>query len=321
MIRTLTFHPDEGVKEQDGLIPFSSFLENDDVTFWVDLEKPTNEEAYILTSDFKFHPLVIEDVIIEKGLPKLDVFDRYLFLVFYTTYYKSEGELGTKKIDLFFGRNFVITIHNDTFPVLEKIRNRCLKDERILSRGADFTFHTVLDYIVDEFIEVRTAVQKFLDQLEMEVIAGHAEPAILKRIFELKEDIGSLHRLASLQRQILWRFSRGEYKLVGGDSLIYYRDVFDHLNGIVEQADSFNDILSNILSVYLSMASNKTNAIMKTLTIFTVILLPLSVITGIYGMNLEFPEKNIPGSYFMVLGLMALIATGLLYFFKRKKWL
>jgi magnesium transporter len=321
MIRTLTYHMDEGVKEFSGIISFGDLIEDANQNFWVDIEAPTDEEAYVLTSDFKFHPLVIEDVIVEKGLPKLDVFDKYLFLVFLSTYYKSEGELGTKEIDLFFGRNFVVSIHNDRFPILDKIRQRCLRDERVLSRGSDFTFHTILDYVVDEFVNVRISVQRFIDKLEEEVFSGQAEPTVLKRIFELKEDIGALTRLASSQRQILWRFSRGEYKLVGRDSIVYYRDVYDHLNSIVEHSQNFNDILSNILSVYLSMASNKTNEIMKTLTIFTVILLPLSVISGIYGMNLDFPEKSIPGSYFMVLGLMAIIVAGLLLFFKKKDWL
>lgn len=321
MIRTLTYHPDEGVRSHEGLIPFGDLLRREEYTFWVDLDNPTDEEAYILTSDFKFHPLIIEDVIVETGLPKLDVFERYLFLVFHTVYYKSEGELGTKEIDLFFGKNYVVTVHTAGFPVLGSIRARCLKDERVLSRGSDFAMHTILDYIVDEFIDVRKSVQKFIDKLEEQVFANQAEEAILKRIFELKEDIASLTRLASAQRQIMARFSRGEYGLVGADSSIYFRDVYDHLNGIVENAQNFNDILSNILAVYLSMSSNKTNEIMKTLTIFTVILLPLSVISGIYGMNLDFPEKHIPGSYFLVLGLMAIIVISLLFFFKKKEWL
>jgi len=321
MIRTLTYHPDEGVREKTGIIAFRELVENSDYTFWVDLDNPSDEEAYVLTSDFKFHPLIIEDVIVETGLPKLDVFDKYLFLVFHTVYYKSEGELGIKEIDLFFGKNYVVTVHSDEFPVLGMIRQRCLKDERVLSRGSDFAMHTILDYIVDEFVEVRKSVQKFIDSLEMEIFAEQAEPDVLKRIFELKEDIAALTRMASAQRQILARFSRGEYGLVGEDSTVYFRDVFDHLNSIVESAQNFNDILSNILSVYLSVASNKTNEIMKTLTIFTVILLPLSVISGIYGMNLEFPERHIPGGYFMVLGLMAIIVISLLFFFKKKEWL
>jgi len=321
MVRTLTYHPDEGVREHSGIISFGEYLQNEEYTFWVDLDNPTDEEAYLLTSDFKFHPLIIEDVIVETELPKLDVFKNYLFLVFHTIYYKSEGELGTKEIDLFFGKNYVVTVHTDEFSVLKSIRTRCLRDERILSRGSDFAMHTILDYIVDEFVDVRKSVQKFIDMLEKEIFSEQAEASILKRIFELKEDIAALTRLASAQQQILFRFSRGEYGLVSDDSRIYFRDIYDHLNGIVETAQNFNDILSNILSVYLSMASNKTNEIMKTLTIFTVILLPLSVISGIYGMNLEMPERHIPGSYFMVLGLMAVIIISLLFFFKKKEWL
>ncbi len=321
MIRTLSYHPDEGVREHEGIISFQDLLRDGDYTFWVDLDNPTDEEAYILTSDFEFHPLIIEDVIVETGLPKLDVFENYLFLVFHTIFYKSEGELGTKEIDLFFGKNYVVTVHTDDFPVLKSIRSRCLRDERVLSRGSDFTMHTILDYIVDEFVEVRKSVQKFIDNLEEDVFSEQEDSTVLKRIFELKEDIAALTRLASAQRQILSRFSLGEYRLVGEDSTVYFRDIYDHLNGIVETAQNFNDILSNILSVYLSVASNKTNEIMKTLTIFTVILLPLSVISGIYGMNLDFPEKSIPGSYFMVLGLMAVIIISLLFFFKKKDWL
>jgi magnesium transporter len=321
MIKTLAYNPDDGVTVHDGIIDFQALISREDCTFWVDLDKPVDEEAFILTSDFHFHPLVIEDVIVEKGPPKLDVFENYLFLVFYISYYKSAGELGKKEIDLFLGGNFVVTIHNDSFPMLEKIRKRCLRDERVLSRGAVFSLHTVLDYLVDEFVEIQDEVQRFIDQLEADVFSGTAQPSILKRIFELKEDIGALRRLASTERQILWRFSKGEYKLAKGASLIYFRDVFDHMNDIVDHAENFNDLLSNILHVYLSMASEKTNTIMKTLTIFTAILLPLSVISGIYGMNFDFPEKQIPGSYYIVLGLMASIVTVLLIIFKRKDWL
>ncbi len=321
MIKTLVYSPDDGVTVHEGIIDFQELISRDDCTFWVDLDKPVDEEAFILTSDFHFHPLVIEDVIVEKGPPKLDVFDKYLFMVFYISYYKSAGELGKKEIDLFLGDNFVVTIHNDSFPMLEKIRNRCLRDERVLSRGAVFTFHTILDYLVDEFIEVQDEVQRFIDRLEAVVFSGTAESSILKRIFELKEDIGALRRLATTQRQILWRFSKGEYKLAKGASLIYFRDVFDHMNDIVEHAETFNDLLSNILHVYLSMASEKTNTIMKTLTIFTAVLLPLSVISGIYGMNFDFPERNIPGSYFIILGAMATIVVTMLIIFKRKDWL
>ncbi|UCC80131.1 MAG: magnesium/cobalt transporter CorA [Candidatus Zixiibacteriota bacterium] len=321
MIKTLVYNPDDGVTVHEGIIDFQGLISREDCTFWVDLDKPVDEEAFILTSDFHFHPLVIEDVIVEKGPPKLDVFDKYLFMVFYISYYKSAGELGKKEIDLFLGDNFVVTIHNDSFPMLEKIRNRCLRDERVLSRGAVFTFHTILDYLVDEFIEIQDEVQRFIDRLEAVVFSGTAESSILKRIFELKEDIGVLRRLATTQRQILWRFSKGEYKLAKGASLIYFRDVFDHMNDIVEHAETFNDLLSNILHVYLSMASEKTNTIMKTLTIFTAVLLPLSVISGIYGMNFDFPERNIPGSYFIVLGAMATIVVTLLIIFKRKDWL
>ncbi len=321
MIKTLVYNPDDGVTVHEGIIDFQELVSREDCTFWVDLDKPVDEEAFILTSDFHFHPLVIEDVIVEKGPPKLDVFDEYLFMVFYISYYKSAGELGKKEIDLFLGGNFVVTIHNDSFPMLEKIRNRCLRDERVLSRGAVFTFHTILDYLVDEFIEVQDEVQRFIDRLEAVVFSGTAESSILKRIFELKEDIGALRRLATTQRQILWRFSKGEYRLAKGASLIYFRDVFDHMNDIVEHAESFNDLLSNILHVYLSMASEKTNTIMKTLTIFTAVLLPLSVISGIYGMNFDFPERNIPGSYFIILGAMATIVVTMLIIFKRKDWL
>ena len=321
MIKTLAYNPDDGVTVHEGIIDFQELVSRDDCTFWVDLDKPVDEEAFILTSDFNFHPLVIEDVIVEKGPPKLDVFDKYLFMVFYISYYKSAGELGKKEIDLFLGDNFVVTIHNDSFPMLEKIRNRCLRDERVLSRGAVFTFHTVLDYLVDEFIEIQDEVQRFIDRLEADVFSGTAESSILKRIFELKEDIGALRRLATTQKQILWRFSKGEYKLAKGASLIYFRDVFDHMSDIVEHAESYNDLLSNILHVYLSMASEKTNTIMKTLTIFTAVLLPLSVISGIYGMNFDFPERYVPGSYFIVLGIMATIVVTLLIIFKRKDWL
>lgn len=321
MIKTLQYNSQAGCQAFEGILEFEELLKDHSSSYWIDFIDPSEDEAYILYSDFKFHPLIIEDTL-EASNPKLDVFKDYLYMVFHTTDYIKQGELVSQEIDFFLGKNYVVTYHKKDFPTLKRLGERCLRDDRILSRGSDFIFHTIVDNLVDEYNKTLQLVAETIDKFEAEIFSGDPDRELLRSIFELKEDIAELKRTALAQRDIMWRFSRGEYKLASPESFIYFRDIHDHLSHVNDKADHFRDLLTSVMDAYFSVSSDKTNRIMKTLTVFTAILLPLSVISGIYGMNfVNMPEIQWNFGYYFALILMAVVVVVTLVVFKVKDWL
>lgn len=321
MIRTLQYNTETGCQRFEGIIHFTEMLSHKENSYWIDFENPADEESYILYSDFKFHPLIIEDTI-ESSSPKLDVFKDHLYMVFHTADYVKESELGSREIDFFLGKNYVVTYHREKFPTLNRLAEKCLRDDRVLSRGADFIMHTIIDNLVDDYNSTLKMVATTIDSFEAEIFSGNPDRELLRRIFELKEDIAQLKRTALAQRDILWRFSRGEYKLTSPESLIYFRDIYDHLSQVNDKADHFRDLLTSVMEAFFSVTSDKTNKIMKTLTVFTVVLLPLSLIASIYGMNFKnMPELQWEYGYYIAILLMLVIMTVTLVIFKIKDWL
>lgn len=321
MIRTMKYHPEAETEILDGIQPFFELLQDEKSLYWFDFENPNDEESYLLYSDFKFHPLVIEDTITPSN-PKLDVFKDYLYMVFRTIDYLKEDELGSREIDFFLGKNYVLSYHKDKFATLDRLLGVFLRDDRLISRGPDFLFHTIVDSLVDDFVATLDKVARRIDSFEESVFGGNFHTDILKQIFELKEDIAEVKTSALAQRDIMWRFSRGEYRLASPDSLVYFRDIYDHLSHVNDKADHFRELLTSVMQAYFSAINDKTNQIMKTLTIFTAVLLPLSVIASIYGMNfVNMPELRWEYGYYYALSLMFAVGAGTLIFFKLKGWL
>lgn len=322
MIRTVHYNRDRGIEQLSGISNFSELISSDGSVLWVDMHRPTDDEAYCLTHDFKFHPLLIEDVIAEPHPPKVDDLEEYLFVVFHTPYYDRGGEgLGTKEIDLFMGKNYVVSIRYQDFPPLDEIVKRCMRDERVISRGPEFLLYTILDYLVDDYDHSLKAIESVVRQLETDVF-GDPPRETLRSIFDLREDIVELKQIVAPQRAMLARLSRQPSELISEKAGIYFRDVFDHLSRIEDLADSYRELLSTFLQVYFSSLSQRTNEVMKVLTIIATIFLPLTFVVGVYGMNFQFmPELTWKYGYVGVWIVAAAIVGGLLYFFKRKGWL
>jgi magnesium transporter len=322
MIRTVHYNRERGIEQLSGISNFTELASSDGSVIWVDMDRPTDEEAYCLTHDFRFHPLLVEDVIAEPHAPKIDEFEDYLFVVFHTPYYDHEGEgLGTKEIDLFMGKNYVVSIRYQDFPPLEEIVKRCIRDERVISRGPEFLLYTILDYLVDDYDQSLKAIENIIRQLEKEVF-GDPPKETLRKIFDLREDIVGLKQIVAPQRAMLARLSRQTSDLISPKAGIYFRDVYDHLSRIEDLADSYRELLSTFLEVYFSTLSQRTNEVMKVLTIIATIFLPLTFLVGVYGMNFQFmPELSWKYGYLVVWFLAAAIVGGLLFFFKRKGWL
>lgn len=303
-----------------GLLP--DLLKDKHAVLWVDLESPTPGEIELLSQAFGFHPLAIEDCLAETHLPKVDDFGDYIFLILHGI--KQSGKPGlftTAQLNFFLSKNYLVTFHRQASRSIQSAKERCSKEAFSLSKGLDLLLHAILDRMVDNYFPILDDFDLLIEQIEDEVFK-RATQKTLSKIFTLKRCLMQLRRIVGPQREVLIRLSRDEFPVITKQAHVYFRDVYDHLVRIWDLSESYRDLMSSALEAYLSVISNRLNEIVKLLTVFTAILMPLTVITGIYGMNFEdIPELKWRYGYFMVLGVMAGISTGLLYLFKRKKWI
>lgn len=322
--------------------------EFDEWTIWVDLTNPTEEEEEtILIHLFLFHHLAVEDCQRERlepeqgdHFPKVEDYSDYLYVIFNPvdippearsrpTVDEDEDEarsrrlrftFRTRQINAFLGPNYILTHHYEHSPSVEAAQQLCMKNPNLLSRGPDYLFHIIIDQIVDQYTPVMEHFDDVLEEVEEEVLSSNRS-TLLVEILKLKKDIQRLKRITTYQREILSRLARGEFRLVSLEEMAYYRNVYDHLVRIVDIVESYKDVISGLVEAHLSVNSNRMNAIMKVLTMMSTFFMPLTLITGIYGMNFEYmPELSWKYGYLFALSIMACVATIFLVYFKRKGW-
>ena len=322
MIRSFHYLPERGVKITDGIGDFDAWAVMPESLLWVDMCKPTDEESFVLTNDFKFHPLAIEDVIAEKPRTKIDDYDDYLFLVLQAADYVGREEgIKTMEIDIFLSRNSLVTVHYDEHRIFDYLYSRTERDERLMMRGIDFLLHAVIDTIVDNYNTTLDILEYEIDQVEDDVL-GEPDEDTVKSIFTLRRDIMQLKRIVLPQRELLSQLSRQHFRFISSKATVYFSDIHDHLVRIHDVADSHRDTLNSSLEVYYSSVSTKTNQIIKVLTIFTVLFIPPTFLVGLWGMNFRnMPELAWEHGYWFSLIMMLVVVLGLVIFFRKKKWL
>lgn len=321
MIRSYYYLPNEGVQVLEGIADFDRMMAVDNAVLWVDLCKPTDEESFILTHDFKFHPLAIEDVISERSRTKIDNYERYLFLVFHVVDYVGREEgLKITELDFFLTRNTLVTVHYDDHRIFDYLYSRAARDERLLTRGADYLFHAVIDTVVDNYNSILDILEYEVDQVEEDVLK-EASQEILRSIFTLRRDIVQLKRIVMPQKEIVAQLSRQHYPIISAPLAVYFSDIHDHLVRVNDMADTHREILTSSLEVYYSSVSTKTNEVIKVLTILTAIFIPPTFLVGLWGMNFHnMPELRWPLGYFGALGMIGVVMVGMVVYFRRRKW-
>lgn len=311
---------------------------------WVDLYNPSEEEEEtILIHLFLFHHLAVEDCQRERlepgegdHFPKAEDYHDYIYVIFNPVDVLPAQMIGaadepqqrvaklefrTRQLNTFLGKNFIVTHHYEPSMALEYTQQLCAKNPNILSRGPDYLFHIIIDQIVDHYTPVMEYFDDVIEDVEEEVLSSNRTTLLLD-ILTLKKAIQRLKRITTYQREILSRLARGEFRLISVEEMAYYRNVYDHLVRITDLAESYKDLVSGLVEAHLSVTSNRMNSIMKTLTMISALLLPMTLISGIYGMNFEFmPEIRWKYGYFFALGIMAAVASGFFIYFKRKGWL
>jgi magnesium transporter len=257
---------------------------------WVDVlgpdEHKTDHLRDWLCEHFHFHHLAVEDALGQTHIPRVDDWGDYLYLVFHVARIVPETErLELQELDIFLGKNYVITYHTAPLPILDKDRESIERDPRDrLRQGADHLLVRFLELAIDESLKAIEDLDEQVDTIQNAVIEN-ATPKNLKAIFRIKRSAIGLHKVLSPQREVLNRLARDPYQPIQPKHRVYFRDLYDHVVRIHDISESLRDLISGTLETYLSVVSNRTNDIMKTLTIVTVMFMPMSFIVGFFGMN------------------------------------
>ncbi|MGD2268764.1 MAG: magnesium/cobalt transporter CorA [Desulfobacterales bacterium] len=272
---------------------------------------------------FNLHPLLMEDIVNTEQRPKLEDYDDYLFVILKMLY--SEGEnhvIQHEQISLIVTPSVVISLQEKEGDVFDPVRQRIRKGKgRIRKSGTDYLAYALIDTVVDHYFKIFEEIGEKIEQLQEEVLE-HPSPKILQAIQNLKREMIFIRKSIWPLREIVSGLLRLESDLIKGDILPYLRDVYDHTIQVIDTAETFRDMLSGMLDIYLSSVSNKMNEVMKVLTIMATIFIPLTFIAGIYGMNFEFmPELKWHWSYPVLWVILIAIFVAMVFWFKRKKWL
>ena len=293
-------------------------------TLWVDLNAPTPEESQqILADTFKFHPLAVEDAMSEIHHPKVESYDGYLYLILHgIAFEKRERRFQTRDVDFFLGRNYLVTIHDGRSRSVAKLREMCDKHWHILAGGPVGLLHRIVDSMVDHYRPEIEALEQRIDAMEHEAALGGRE-SMVREILSLKRDLSSLRRVVIPQRDAIGRLARREFQMVADEMAYRFRDVYDHLVRLSDEAALFQDRVTGILDVHLSAISNRLNQVVKVLTVMSTIFLPLTVLTGMYGMNVTLPHLpgGDPAQFWWVLGIMVALAAGMLAVLRSRDWI
>ncbi len=296
---------------------------------WVELERKTDEADELLRA-LEIHPLTIEDIWGPSSQPKIDDFPNYLYVIVHGVGSAKKNRLELVEVDILIGANWLVT-HDRDGLVADDVGTELDHSPRLLVKGAPWLAHAILDRSVDRYLPIIDQLDTEIDRLENDVIEKAGTPrgrGVLIRILEFKRLLQRLRRTSIHQREILLRLSRGEYEEIPPDAIPFYRDVYDHFLRVQDIAEGYRDLVTSSLDAYLSVQSNRMNEVMKTLTLMSTVMLPLTFIAGIYGMNFDpdvsgwnMPELKWFFGYPFALILMGVVAVGILLFFKHKGWI
>jgi magnesium transporter len=293
------------------------------VWVWVDLDQPTPEEARVLTDVFHFHELAVEDALSESQHPKIESYGNFLYLILHgIDFHASEHCFRTKDIDFFLGAQFLVTVHPGVSRSIGKVNNLCSRNDRVLGEGPGALLHRIVDTMVDNY---RPEVDKLGDRLDTleEDVFEKPNTQLAREILDFKRDVASLRHVVLPQRDAIGRLARREFAMIDEQLAYRFRDVHDHLVRLSDEAMFFQDRITGILDAHLSAVSNQLNQVMKVLTIFTTVAMPLTVLVGLWGMNVKLP--SLPGGdgmqFWWIAAMMLVISGVMLAAFRRKNWI
>lgn len=328
MIRTLYFSPGKPIRKEIQPQEFPKLIRDRRGLLWVNFTNEPTESCLPILQGFGFHPLAVDDALQETHSPKLDDWGDYLYLVLNYLDIKENGnewETQTEELDIFLGPNYIVSLHDSPIPAIEETWTACDRDPRTLQDGADHLLYKIADNIVTGYMPTVEKIDAAIDQIEDEVF-DHPSPRTLEKLFALKRLLQAMRRILLPQREVMNKLARDDYKVIDPRDRIFFRDIYDHLVRLHDLNESLRDLVGGALDSYLSVVNNRMNDIMKTLTIITTFFMPLTFLTGFFGMNFfaanpPFEEWTSPLLFYGTL-ILILVSPFLMYLWMRRRtWL
>jgi len=326
MIRGLFFSKDGTLRTDLELIDIAFSLHDPQGLLWVDFQgNPPEKDKEILDETFGFHPLAVDDALEEVHVPKIDDWGKYLYIVLHAVVAGENHTFNTRELDVFLGENFLVTHHDEEIESLSRLWENIQRDPRHLRNGSDHLLYRLVDELVASYMPVVETLDDWIDQIEDQLF-NYPKPEILEQIFAVKRVVLHLRRIIAPQQEVLNKLARNDYPTIDPQAQVYFRDVYDHLVRLFSLVENIRDLVSDTMDTYLSVINNRMNEIMKTLTIITTLFMPITFITGFFGMNFFFPHK-IFGSwttasvFLITLALLLAIPISILLWIRRRGWM
>lgn len=324
-ITILVHRPGQGLSELTTVEETQAAVAEKGVVLWVDFEGPSDHATRIMADVLGLHPLAIEDVFKDEHRPKVEDYERYLYMIVQAIAGQpgeaNLADVEMREVDLFLGHEFVVTHHSGPLMSVEAAREAIRAKPETMGKGAAYVAHAVLDRLVDRWLPLAVAYEDEITRLERAVLAED-DDNVLPRILQLTGGLQQLRRMGLQQREILARLARAEYDEVPVEAKPFFRDVHEHFAAFMETLVFEREDLNAVFEAFHSLSSYRLNEVMKVLTVISTIVLPLTFLTGLYGMNFDhMPELHWAFSYYGLLVVMGVMVLGQVIYFRKRNWL
>jgi magnesium transporter len=328
MIRTLFYQPGQPLRT--GLNPeeFPLVIQMRESVLWVDFSGEPPEVCEPILQGFGFHPLAIDDALQETHSPKLDDWSDYLYIVINYMHLngdrREDWDTEVDELDIFLGPNYVVTHHDNPIPSIDAAWNASQRDLRHVQEGADHLLYRIIDNVVADYMPIVERVDEAIDAIE-DVVFDRPTPRTLERIFALKRVLLAMRRILLPQREVLNKLARDDFRVIDAKDRIFFRDIYDHLVRLHDLNESLRDLTGGALDTYLSVINNRMNEVMKTLTVITTLFMPITFVTGFFGMNFFEPVAHLLGwtsrqAFLVTLGVLILLPATMYLWMRRRTW-
>jgi magnesium transporter len=290
---------------------------------WVDLAAPSIPETLILSETFAFHPLSVEDATAELQYPKIEAYDGYLYVILHgIDFHAGEKDFATHDIDFFLAGNYLVTVHDGHSTSISDVQANVERNPKIMGEGPVALFHRIVDAMVDHYRPEVEKLEERIDSIE-DAVFENPTPALVREILVVKREVAGLRRVVMPQRDVIGRLARRDYVDISTDMSFRFRDVYDHLVRIADDGMIFQDRISGVLDAHLTSTNNRLNEVMKVLTVVSTIFMPLTLMSGLWGMNVPLPR--LPGSdavqFWWLFGIMSAVVIAMLVAFRYRRWI
>jgi magnesium transporter len=328
MIRSLYFEPGKPIRKDLPAQEFPKLIRNRRGILWVDFVAEPPEVCRPILEGFSFHPLSIDDALLETHVPRLDDWGEYLYIVLNYMHAHNSGDdwdTSVDEIDIFLGANYIVTHHDHPVTAIDSTWNSCDMDPRTLQEGADHLMYKITDYLVADYMPIVEKIDEAINEVEDQVF-DRPSPRTLERLFALKRVLLAMRRILLPQREVLNKLARDPYRVIDPKDRIFFRDIYDHLVRLHDINESLRDLVGGAQDTYLSVVNNRMNEIMKTLTIITVLFMPLTFLTGYFGMNFFGPHGNLDvwttsPIFYITLAIILLTPFAMYIWMRRRTWI